>query len=101
MLADAGGEDERVEAAEGRRHRRDRLGDRGSVDVEREPRLVRRVARLERRDIVSAGEADETGLVLERLIQLVQGDAVAKEVEQRPRVDGAGAACPSARPRAA
>ena len=71
MLADAGGEDERVEPTERRRHRSDRLGDPVRVEIEGERRCVRRVTH-ESRNVVGSCEPHETRLVLERMVELVE-----------------------------
>src|SRR5207244_1619464 len=88
VLADAGGEDERVEPAEGDAHRADRAGDPVRVDVERDPGLpgVRALELLDRAG--DAGEADEAGLALERALQrLDRGGSPAEEVQHGGRVD--------------
>ena len=75
MLADARGEDERIEAAQGHRHRCDRLRDPVAVDLEREPRVFTRIA-LDRLDVVGARERPEAGLVLESMVELFHGYVV-------------------------
>ena len=86
MLADPGGEDERVEPVERGRHRRDRLGDPVAVDLEGELRAFAGIA-LDRLDVVGACERLEAGLVFESVVELSHGDVLPEQVEQRSWVE--------------
>ena len=73
-LADAGGEDERVQAAERRGHGGDGGGDAVHEDVEREPAglaCVEDIAEVAAR----ARERREPGLEVQRVVELVEGRA--------------------------
>ena len=75
MLADAGGEDERVEALRGHRHRRHGGRDSVRVDAQRELGVAAAEA-LELVDVAGAArEAEQARLVLEHPVELVDGQA--------------------------
>ena len=90
MLAHAAREDERVEAAEGGRHRRDRRPEAMDVDVDRQPGVVV-VAREDGAHVGVAGQAADAALAVEPLFEGVGVDPVTQQPQHEPGIDAARA----------
>ena len=93
MLAHAAGEDERVEAAEGGGHRRDRRPQAVDVDVDRQPGVVV-VARQDGAHVGVAGQPADAALAIEPLLEGIGVDPVAQQPQHEPGIDAARRASP-------
>ena len=97
VLADAAGEDERIEAAERRGHRGDSGAQPVHVDLERQPRgrLTRSVTLDDLAHVGAAGQTLEARPMLERLGELARRKAL---VLEQPEQHARGRRCPSGSP---